>query len=43
MTLSEIWAYTGVATLYAMCYAAFALAVGHAGSFQTRELGGAEG
>jgi ABC-type transport system involved in multi-copper enzyme maturation permease subunit len=40
--LSEIWAYTGVATLYAICYAAFALAVGM-WLFQGRELGGAEG
>src|SRR5688572_8455526 len=38
----EIWAYTGVSALYAVCYAVFALAVGM-WLFQTRELGGAEG
>ncbi|MEA2735778.1 MAG: hypothetical protein QOE14_2229 [Humisphaera sp.] len=42
VALSEIWKYTGVAALYAACYAAFALAVGM-WLFQTRELGGAEG
>jgi ABC-type transport system involved in multi-copper enzyme maturation permease subunit len=42
VAMSEIWAYTGVAALYAICYAAFALAVGM-WLFQTRELGGAEG
>ena len=39
---SVTWAYTGVATLYAICYAAFALAIGM-WLFQSRELGGAEG
>jgi ABC-type transport system involved in multi-copper enzyme maturation permease subunit len=42
VSLGEIWSYTGVAALYAICYAAFALAVGM-WLFQTRELGGAEG
>src|SRR2546421_3483752 len=42
VTMGEIWAYTGVATLYAAAYAAFALAIGM-WLFQTRELGGAEG
>jgi len=42
VTMGEIWSYTGVAALYAACYAAFALAVGM-WLFQTRELGGAEG
>ena len=42
VTMGEIWSYTGVAALYAVCYAAFALAVGM-WLFQTRELGGAEG
>ena len=40
--LSSLWAYTGTATLYALAYATFALAVGML-LFQTRELGGAEG
>jgi len=40
--LSSLWAYTGTATLYALAYAVFALAVGML-LFQTRELGGAEG
>ncbi|HEV2295782.1 MAG TPA: ABC transporter permease subunit [Tepidisphaeraceae bacterium] len=40
--LSKLWAYTGTATLYALAYATFALAVGML-LFQTRELGGAEG
>jgi ABC-type transport system involved in multi-copper enzyme maturation permease subunit len=40
--LSNLWAYTGTATLYALAYATFALAVGML-LFQTRELGGAEG
>jgi hypothetical protein len=40
--LSQIWGYAGAATLYAICYATFALAVGM-WLFQTRELGGAEG
>jgi hypothetical protein len=38
----RIWAYVGASTLYAVCYAAFALAVGM-WLFQRRELGGAEG
>jgi ABC-type transport system involved in multi-copper enzyme maturation permease subunit len=37
-----IWGYTGVAALYAVCYAAFALAIGM-WLFRGRELGGAEG
>ena len=40
--MSEIWGYTGVAFLYALAYATFALAVGML-LFQTRELGGGEG
>ena len=40
--LGEIWQYTGVAFLYAIAYAAFALTLGML-LFQTRELGGAEG
>jgi ABC-type Na+ efflux pump permease subunit len=40
--LSSLWGYTGTATLYAIAYATFALAVGML-LFQTRELGGAEG
>jgi ABC-type transport system involved in multi-copper enzyme maturation permease subunit len=42
VTLGEIWSYTGVAALYAACYAAFALALGM-WLFQGRELGGSEG
>ena len=42
VTLGEIWKYVGVAGLNALFYSAFALAVGMF-SFQTRELGGAEG
>jgi ABC-type Na+ efflux pump permease subunit len=42
ISMGEIWSYTGVAGLYAVCYAAFALALGM-WLFQTRELGGAEG
>ena len=42
VSLGEIWGYTAVATLYAICYAAFALAIGM-WLFQGRELGGAEG
>lgn len=42
VTPGEIWSYVGVATLYGICYAAFALAVGM-WLFQGRELGGAEG
>jgi ABC-type Na+ efflux pump permease subunit len=40
--LSTIWGYLGVATLYGIAYAAFALGVGLF-LFQGRELGGAEG
>jgi ABC-type Na+ efflux pump permease subunit len=40
--LSNLWAYTGSATLYALAYATFALALGML-LFQNRELGGAEG
>lgn len=39
---AQIWAYVAVSTLYAACYAAFALAVGMM-LFRSRELGGAEG
>ena len=39
---STIWAYVGLAALYAIAYATFALAAGLF-SFRTRELGGAEG
>jgi hypothetical protein len=42
VALSHLWGYTGTATLYAVAYATFALAVGML-LFQTRELGGAEG
>ena len=42
VSLASIWGYTGVATLYAIAYATFALAVGML-LFQTRELGGGEG
>jgi hypothetical protein len=42
VALSEIWAYTGVAALYAIFYAAFALAIGM-WLFEGRELGGSEG
>ena len=42
VALSNLWGYTGTATLYAIAYATFALAVGML-LFQTRELGGAEG
>lgn len=42
VALSSLWAYAGTATLYALAYAVFALAVGML-LFQTRELGGAEG
>lgn len=38
----QIWAYLGIAAIYAICYATFALAIGM-WLFQTRELGGAEG
>lgn len=40
--LSGIWEYVGVASLNAICYAVFALAVGML-MFGSRELGGAEG
>lgn len=39
---STIWGYTGIALLYAVFYATFALGVGML-LFQTRELGGGEG
>lgn len=42
IAVSHILAYVGIATLYAVCYTTFALAAGM-WSFQTRELGGAEG
>jgi hypothetical protein len=42
LTLPQIWSYVGVSTLYAACYATFALAFGLY-LFRTRELGGAEG
>jgi ABC-type transport system involved in multi-copper enzyme maturation permease subunit len=42
VSLGSIWSYTGMATLYAIAYAVFALAIGM-WLFQTRELGGAEG
>jgi ABC-type Na+ efflux pump permease subunit len=42
ITLGEIWSYTAVATVYAIAYAAFALAVGM-WLFHGRELGGSEG
>ncbi len=42
VTLGEIWGYAGVSAVYALCYAAFALALG-LWLFQNRELGGAEG
>jgi hypothetical protein len=38
----DIWIYTGIALLYALAYATFALGVGML-LFQTRELGGGEG
>jgi hypothetical protein len=42
VSLGAIWQYTGMAALYAIAYAAFALTLGML-LFQTRELGGAEG
>jgi ABC-type transport system involved in multi-copper enzyme maturation permease subunit len=42
VTIGTIWTYVGIATLYAIIYATFALAAG-LWSFRTRELGGAEG
>jgi ABC-type transport system involved in multi-copper enzyme maturation permease subunit len=41
-TLSALWGYVGLAALYAISYATFALCAGMA-SFQRRELGGGEG
>lgn len=40
--LGQIWSYVGIATLYGITYAAFALSAGM-WLFKTRELGGAEG
>jgi hypothetical protein len=42
VALSTIWAYVGVAVLYAVAYAAFALSAGM-WLFHGRELGGSEG
>ncbi|MCC6423682.1 MAG: ABC transporter permease subunit [Phycisphaerales bacterium] len=42
VALSTIWLYLGVAALYALCYAIFALSAGML-LFQNRELGGGEG
>lgn len=42
VTTGQLWGYAGTAALYAISYAAFALTLGLL-SFQTRELGGAEG
>ncbi len=42
VTPGQLWMYVGVALLYALAYSAFALSAGM-WSFQTRELGGAEG
>jgi ABC-type transport system involved in multi-copper enzyme maturation permease subunit len=42
VALSTIWMYVGLAALYAIAYAVFALSAGM-WSFQTRELGGGEG
>ena len=39
---AAIWGYTGIALLYAVFYAVFALGVGML-LFHTRELGGGEG
>jgi ABC-type transport system involved in multi-copper enzyme maturation permease subunit len=39
---SQLWAYVGIAALYGIAYAAFALSAGM-WLFKTRELGGAEG
>jgi len=38
----QIWAYVGIATLYGIAYATFALSAGM-WLFKSRELGGAEG
>jgi ABC-type transport system involved in multi-copper enzyme maturation permease subunit len=40
--VGQVWAYLGIATLYAVAYSTFALAAGML-SFSRRELGGAEG
>ena len=40
--LVQIWVYVGIAALYGVCYAAFALSAGM-WMFKGRELGGAEG
>ncbi|MCC6239750.1 MAG: ABC transporter permease subunit [Phycisphaerales bacterium] len=42
VTVSQLWFYVAAALLYAVAYSAFALSAGM-WSFQTRELGGAEG
>jgi ABC-type Na+ efflux pump permease subunit len=42
VTLAEIWANVGLATVHAACYSVFALAVGLF-FFRNRELGGSEG
>jgi hypothetical protein len=42
ITPGALWGYVGIATLYAIAYAFFALSAGM-WSFQTRELGGGEG
>lgn len=42
VSLGDIWSYTGVAAIYSIAYAAFALAIGM-WLFQSRELGGSEG
>ena len=42
VSLGEIWGYVGIAALYAVCYAVFALSAGLI-VFESRELGGAEG
>src|SRR6185312_7568149 len=40
--MHQIWSYVGIATLYGIVYAVFALSAGM-WLFKTRELGGAEG
>lgn len=42
VSMGDMWSYTGVAVLYAVFYATFALGIGML-LFQTRELGGGEG
>ncbi|HVT89044.1 MAG TPA: ABC transporter permease subunit [Tepidisphaeraceae bacterium] len=42
VSLAEIWRYVGIAWLYALAYATFALSAGML-LFQSRELGGGEG